>query len=79
MTMAGRYTFTAWLRQFRGEATAFGDLARQAAQDPEWADPTSQALLESHLLGAGSPQAVLETARRAWRRYAADAGRPPRR
>lgn len=75
---ASRLPFTKWLMQFRGEATATGDLARQAARDPEWAEPASLAALESHLQGAGCSQATLEVARRAWRRYAGDAGPRPR-
>ncbi len=68
-------TFTKWLLQLRGEETAIGDLARQVAEDPEWTDPHTLSALESTLLGAGCSGAVLETARRAWRRYAADAPR----
>jgi len=78
MTTAGRFTFTRWLTQFRRESTVTGDLARLAAGDPEWADPVSLAALESLLLGAGCSQPTLEAARRAWRRYAADAGGRPR-
>ncbi len=70
--MAEALSFTKWLLQYRGEDTAFGDFARAVAQDPEWEDPRSLSLLESHLQGAGCSQASLETARRAWRRYAAD-------
>ena len=77
MIVAGRYTFTKWLLQYQREATAVGDLARQVARDPEWTDPTTLGALESQLLGAGSPQAILDVARRAWRRYASDAS--PRR
>jgi hypothetical protein len=77
MTMDGRYNFTKWLLRYQGEATAVGDLARQVARDPEWTDPVTLTGLESQLLGAGSPQATLDVARRAWRRYASDAG--PRR
>jgi hypothetical protein len=76
--MAGPPTFTKWLMQYRGEETAFGDFARAVAQDPEWEDPRSLPSLESHLQGAGCSHATLETARRAWRRYAADCA-PPRR
>jgi hypothetical protein len=72
--MASRLTFTRWLMQYRGEETAVGDLARQVAQDVEWEDPRSLDALESALLGAGCAPAVLETARRAWRRYAGDSG-----
>ena len=74
MIVAGRYTFTQWLLQYERDATAVGDLARQVARDPEWTDPATLAALESQLLGAGSPQATLDVARRAWRRYASDAG-----
>jgi hypothetical protein len=72
--MTGRFLFTKWLLQYQKEATVVGDLARQVARDPEWTDPTTLAALESQLLGAGSPQATLDAARRAWRRYACDAG-----
>jgi len=75
---AGRLPFTRWLLQHQREETAFGDLARQVARDPEWTDPSNLAGLESQLLGAGRPQAVLETARRAWRRYAGDVGPRPK-
>ncbi len=68
-------TFTKWLLQHRAEETAIGDLARQVARDPEWTDPATLPALESALLGAGCPKHVLETARRAWRRYTADAPR----
>jgi len=40
----------------------------------KWTDPPTLAALESQLLGAGSSQATLDAARRAWRRYASDAG-----
>jgi len=78
MIVAGRYTFTKWLLQRQKEATAVGDLARQVARDPEWTDPKTLAALESQLSGAGSPQATLDVARRAWRRYASDAGTRPK-
>ncbi len=71
-------TFTRWLMQYRGEETAFGEFARAVVQDPEWQDPSSLGALESQLQGAGCSHATLETARRAWRRYAADCA-PPRR
>jgi len=78
MVVAGRYTFTRWLLQYQKEATAVGDLARQVARDPEWTDPKTLAALESQLSGAGSPQATLDVARRAWRRYACDAETRPK-
>jgi len=76
--MAGRYTFTRWLLQHQKEATVVGDLARQVAHDQEWTDPPTLAALESQLSGAGSPQATLDVARRAWRRFASDAGTRPK-
>jgi hypothetical protein len=76
--MADAPSFTKWLLQYRGEKTAFGDFARAVARDPEWDDPRSLAALESQVQGAGWSHATLETARRAWRRYAADCV-PPRR
>jgi hypothetical protein len=72
MNNDGRYTFTKWLLQYQRDATAVGDLARQVARDAEWTDPPSLGALESQLSGAGSPQATLDIARRAWRRYAAE-------
>ena len=72
--MPNRLPFTRWLLQYRGEATAVGDLARQVARDHEWTDPPSLAALESQLSGAGCGQVVLDTARRAWRRFASDVG-----
>ncbi len=80
--MEGPLTFTKWLTQHRGEATAFGDFARAVVHDPEWEDPRSLSALESQLLGAGCAYATLETARRAWRRYTGDcapARRSPKR
>lgn len=70
--MAEAAAFTKWLQQYQGEMTAFGDFARAVARDPEWEDPRSLPALESQLQGAGCSHATLETARRAWRRYAAD-------
>jgi hypothetical protein len=67
------------LLQFQVEATAIGDLARQVVHDPEWTDPPTLAALESQLSGAGSPQATLDVARRAWRRYTSDTGPRPKR
>lgn len=78
MIGAGRYTFTKWLLQYQRDTTAVGDLARRVAHDPEWTDPLTLAALESQLLGAGCPQAILDVARRAWRRYASDAGTRPK-
>ncbi len=72
--MPKHLTFTAWLLQRRGEETAFGELARRVAADAEWVDPQSLGALESTLQGAGCSQAVMQTARRAWQRYLADAG-----
>mgnify|MGYP001464050002 CR=1 FL=1 len=72
--MAGRFPFTKWLLQFQKDSTAVGDLARRVAHDSEWTDPPTLEALESQLLGAGCPQAILDVARRAWRRYASDAG-----
>jgi hypothetical protein len=71
-TMARDQGFTKWLLQFQREKTAVGDLARTVAQDTEWQDPPTLESLESQLLGAGRPRAMIETARRAWRRYAGD-------
>jgi hypothetical protein len=72
----GDMGFTKWLLQYRSEKTALGDLARSVAQDHEWQDPPTLESLESQLLGAGRSRAILETARRAWRRYVGD--RPSR-
>jgi hypothetical protein len=76
--MADAATFTKWLRQYRGEATAIGDFARAVERDPEWEDPRNLPALESFLQGAACVHATLETARRAWRRYSGD-NTPPRR
>ncbi len=76
--MTGRFPFTRWLLQYRKEATAVGDLARRVAGDPEWTDPPTLAALESQLSGAGLPQATLDVARRAWRRYLSDAVTRPK-
>ena len=76
--MTSRFPFTKWLLQYQKEATAVGDLARRVARDPEWTDPPTLAALESQLSGAGSPRATLDVARRAGRRYAADAGTRPK-
>jgi hypothetical protein len=70
--MAEQGGFTRWLMQYRGEQTAFGDLAREVARDTEWEEPASLDALESQLRGAGRPDATIEVARRAWRRYRAD-------
>jgi hypothetical protein len=72
-----RLSFTRWLAQYRGEQTAVGDLARQAARDSEWTDPPTLQALESALQGAGCTPDTLATARRAWQRYASDAGPRP--
>ncbi len=77
--MTNGLSFGKWLSQYRAEKTDLGDLARQVAADPEWQEPASLAALESYLMGAGRSQHVLDTARRAWRRYAADSGAPRRR
>ncbi len=76
--MTGKFPFTKWLLQFQRDATAVGDLARQVARDPEWTDPATLAALESQLLGAGSSRAVVDVARRAWRRYASDVDSRPK-
>ena len=76
--MASTSGFTKWLLQHRGEKSAFGDFARAVARDPEWDDPGSLAALESMLQGAACAHATLETARRAWRRFAADSATPRR-
>ncbi len=73
--MGDGLTFTKWLLQHRAEETAIGDLARRVAADPEWTDPRTLSALESVLLGAGCSESVMGTARRAWRRYTADAPR----
>jgi hypothetical protein len=76
--MSSRFPFSKWLLQYQGEATALGDLARQVARDPEWSDPLTLTALESQLLGAGCPQATLDLARRAWRRYTSDTAPRPK-
>jgi len=76
--MTSRFPFTKWLLQYQKEATAIGDLARRVACDAEWTDPPTLTALESQLSGAGSPRATLDVARRAWRRYASDAGTRPK-
>jgi hypothetical protein len=64
--------FGAWLAQFTQVSSAIGDLARDAAADPDWPDgPDELETYGDHLESAGASEAALETLADAWARYAA--------
>ncbi len=64
--------FGAWLRQFTQVSSAIGDLARDAAADPDWPDgPDDVETYVDHLESVGASEAALETLADAWARYAA--------
>lgn len=67
--MAG---FSSWLAQFRQVNAAVGDLARDAAADPDWPDgPDELETYTDHLESAGASRAALETLEEAWSQYRA--------
>jgi len=63
-------SFRAWLRQFRRDGTAIGDLARDVLADPDWPrGPGSLARHEAHLEDAGACDGAVSALREAWARY----------
>ncbi|OYP10069.1 hypothetical protein CFC35_41880 [Streptomyces sp. FBKL.4005] len=67
--MAG---FGGWLAQFTQVNGAIGDLARDAAADPDWPDgPDELETYTDHLESAGASEAALDVLADAWARYAA--------
>jgi hypothetical protein len=63
-------SFRAWLRQFRREANAVGDLARDVLDDDDWPrGPGSLARYEAHLEDAGACDGALDALREAWANY----------
>lgn len=63
-------SFRTWLRQFRRDETALGDLARDVLADPDWPrGPGSLARYEAHLEDAGACNAAVSALREAWARY----------
>lgn len=64
--------FGAWLTQFTQVSRAIGDLARDAAADPDWPDgPDELETYADHLESAGASEAALETLADAWDTYTA--------
>jgi len=64
--------FGTWLERFTQVRSAIGDLARDAAADPDWPDgPDELETYADHLEEAGASEAALETLADAWARYAA--------
>jgi uncharacterized protein YozE (UPF0346 family) len=63
-------SFRAWLRQFRREESAIGDLARDALADQEWPrGPGSLNKYLGHLEDVGACDAAIDTLHEAWARY----------
>lgn len=71
---ASRPSFRTWLRQFEGDHSAVGDLARDVRNDPDWPDPDGSELprYEEHLTDQGAETRVLAVLRAAWTAYAGD-------
>jgi hypothetical protein len=70
MSLVDRESFRRWLKQFTGEQSAIGDLARDVLADPSWPwGPGSLARYETHLDEAGASAAAVDTLRKAWKRY----------
>lgn len=62
--------FRTWLRQFRDDESAIGDLARDVLDDPDW--PRGRGSLTryvEHLEEAGAVDDAIATLRAAWERY----------
>ena len=67
---AAKVTFRQWLKQFTGEQSGIGDLARDMYADRRWPrGPGSLAKCEAYLEGAGACDSALEALRAAWARY----------
>ena len=63
-------SFRRWLRQFRGEESPIGDLARDIHADPGWPrGPGTLARYQEHLQEAGAAPDALAALHSAWRRY----------
>lgn len=77
---AQRLTFRRFLRQYRSQNSALGDLAADVRLDRNFPDVRSWKTLERYLSRVGASHNALETARRAWALYAAacktEAGAP---
>jgi hypothetical protein len=62
--------FRTWLRRFRHDETAIGDLARDTLADPDWPrGPGSLARYEGRLEDAGACDGAVRALREAWARY----------
>ncbi len=70
---ARRVTFRVWLKQFRREENAIGDLARDVARDRCWPPAITNDRLEryeEHLSDVHyAKTAAVETLRKAWQAY----------
>ncbi|MFE2045920.1 YozE family protein [Streptomyces sp. NPDC059477] len=67
--MAG---FSGWLAQFTQVRAGIGDLARDAAADPDWPDgPDELETYADHLEAVGASEAALDVLTDAWTRYTA--------
>ncbi|MFF1717264.1 YozE family protein [Streptomyces sp. NPDC058268] len=62
-------SFKAWLNGHRHAQTAIGDLARDAAQDPNWPRTSSLKRLVAHLDDMGAIDRAIDTLRRAHQEY----------
>jgi uncharacterized protein YozE (UPF0346 family) len=73
---ASKVTFRQWLKQFTGEQTAIGDLARDIYKDRRWPrGPGSSSKYLSYLEDMEACDAAIGTLREAWERYEREAGR----
>jgi hypothetical protein len=66
-------SFRQWLRQFHGEESAIGDLARDALADPQWSrGPGSLTRYVRHLEDSGAMGSAIDTLHQAWTRCQQD-------
>lgn len=65
-----RSSFRTWLKQYRKDDTALGDLARDVLADPSW--PRGRADLDTyrdHLSAHGAIPRAIEVLELAWEQY----------
>lgn len=67
-------TFNTWLFLTKASHGPVGDLAKDAAADPDWPEAPALVVYVAYLEGRGADPNAVEALRRAWRRWHAAGG-----
>lgn len=62
-------TFQVWIKQFEGDDTPRGDLAKDIASDSRFPSADTYDEIYAHLKRRGACKDVIGTFKRAWNRY----------